>query len=179
MRLRHVIDIPWDTVAKLGPLYVSSGLLSYNELRKRWNKRRQAALGPVADQLRFALEDARRAFDDIVATPQRTPWFMAPARRELGQKLDDLSLRFSDSQLKIYVLEAIVAWNQAFANAPGVKEGKGTQDGHGDWVPAPEQIAEDQVRLARQSVIAQEGRKATESALERLNDLERKVSGTD
>lgn len=145
--------------------------------RKVWLRQHHVALGPAADELREALEAARTRFDDIVsAGGRRADWFQDEERRETDRKIEDLAERLTDEKLRTALTGVVAAWRVAFGAAPprriigGYMENYPTRQDRGEQAAAEKQFAQ-------QVQAAQAGQSDAQSALRRLNELERKTIG--
>ncbi|MFF3874682.1 hypothetical protein [Streptomyces sp. NPDC001978] len=144
--------------------------------RKVWVRRHRVALGPADDELREALTAIRTLFEDISAHGgRRADWFMAEERRETARRIQDLAERRKDGILRERLAGVTRAWDEAFAVAPPMRVLDGVLDPN---EPSESRDArEDHRRLGKQSVTASMALDRVQSALKRLNELERKTHG--
>lgn len=145
--------------------------------RKVWVRRHHVALGPAADELREALEAARTCFEDITsAGGRRADWFQDEERRDTDRKIEDLADRLKDEKLRTALTGVIAAWRSAFGHAPPRRIIGGYMDSYPTRQEQGEQAATE-ARFALQVQAAHAGQSDLQSALRRLNELERKTIG--
>ncbi|MCX4558106.1 hypothetical protein OHA02_18090 [Streptomyces phaeochromogenes] len=145
--------------------------------RKVWLRRHHLALGPSADELREALEAARTHFEDITsAGGRRVDWFQDDERRETDRRIENLRERLQDERLRSELNGIIAAWRSANGHAPPRRVIGGYI---GDYpTPADQQEQrEAQAAYGRQVPAAEAGLSHVQSAVRRLNELERKTIG--
>ncbi|MFF7749811.1 hypothetical protein ACFZCP_11245 [Streptomyces sp. NPDC007971] len=145
--------------------------------RKVWLRRHHLALGPAADGLRDALEASRTRFEDIIsAGGRRADWFEDEGRRDTDRKIEDLAERLKDEKLRTALTGVVAAWRSAFGHAPPRR----IIGGYMEDYPTPRQEGEqaaDEQRFALQVQAAQAGQLDAQSAMRRLNELERRTVG--
>ncbi|GGW45038.1 hypothetical protein CP966_20240 [Streptomyces galilaeus] len=148
--------------------------------RKLWLRRHQLALGPEAEELRKQLTAFRALLDDVASGSHRSDWFMHEDRRETSRALQDAAGRRDDPALKLSLNRLADAWNEVFALAPpprtklrflgGIEEVRQQRD-------VASQEARYMERIAQMCELAQTAKIDVQSALSRLNELERKTHG--
>jgi hypothetical protein len=145
---------------------VAVGSIGWTEYRVRSTTKARRAVGPAPDT-RAALLRARKDFDSIVAHGGQTvPFFMDEERNETGRHLHDLADRTSDHALAVKIVEASVAWDNAWAYAvPDVPAFEAYM------AQAHPEDAERRRRIELQLTIAREGRELCQQAIDRLNEL--------
>lgn len=94
--------------------------------------------------------------------------FMEERTKAAAQRLLDISNRVEDPSLQRSLEAITISWNEAFGHAPPVRV---MVSRLGD-PPDPEEL-KDQARFQRQEEVAEQGGRACDAALNRLNDLER------
>jgi hypothetical protein len=146
-------------------------------LYKAWTRRYVVALGPDGMAVREALTTARSLFGEII--DERgcdASWFLAEERRDTGQRLKDLSQRRDDPELRQAMVSVAQAWGDASGSAPPSR----VMMAYADMPETPQEQRRRQryaAARARQVDVAREGIERVETALKRLNKLERKIFG--
>ncbi|WP_327594041.1 hypothetical protein [Streptomyces chartreusis] len=148
--------------------------------RKVWLRRHHLALGPESEELRKQLTEFRALLDEVTSGHPRSDWFMHGDRREISQALRDAAERRDDLALKLSLDRLADAWDQIFALAPpprtklrflgGVEE---VRQQRGSAI----QDARDLECIHQMTELARTAKLDVQSALSRLNELERKTHG--
>ncbi|MCC5031886.1 hypothetical protein DMH02_001035 [Streptomyces sp. WAC 00631] len=149
-------------------------------IRKVWLRRHQLALGPEAEELRKQLTEFRALLEEVRSGYHRSDWFLHEGRREASRALRDAASRRDDPALKLALNRLATAWDQIFALAPpprtkvrflgGVEEVRQQRN-------AALQDARDIDKIHQMTELAQRAQLDVQSALSRLNELERKTHG--
>ncbi|MDL2077846.1 hypothetical protein QNN03_15520 [Streptomyces sp. GXMU-J15] len=170
----------WADWAKFVPGWLAFVWTVGAGTRKVWLRRHHLALGPEAEGLRTQLTELRALLDELTSGRHRSDWFMHEDRRETGRALRDAAGRRDDPGLKLSLDRLAEAWDEIFALAPqpraklrflgGVEEVR--QQRH-----AALQDAEDLERIHQMTELAHTAQLDVQSALSRLNELERKTHG--
>ncbi|MFJ8595506.1 hypothetical protein [Streptomyces sp. NPDC093598] len=167
----------WDDWPKFLPGWLAFLATVGTWAHKAWTRRHKVALGPDDEAVRLALTTARGLFREII--DQRgfeVTWYLAEERRDAGQRLKDLSRRRDDPQLVEAMTLVAQAWADAAAGAPPSR----IMMTYGDEPQTPRELRRrrkhDEAR-ERQVDSARVGIERVETALERLNTLERKAFG--
>ena len=155
----------------LGLSVVNSGALVVGAQRRR---HRRNAVGP-ADDIRPALTDARDGFRHLTAVGGETSsWFLDADRKATDQRLSDLAKRCDDEQLRRLLDDTAAAWRKCFALSPpphGVRV-----FGIGEYPESYRRQDEESARRKGEVVeAAHDGLDVANRALDRLNDLERRL----
>ncbi|MEV5976127.1 hypothetical protein [Streptomyces sp. NPDC052114] len=148
--------------------------------RKVWLRRHQLALGPEAEEVRKQLTDFRVLLDAVTSGGRRSDWFQHEERRETSRALQDAANRRDDPTLKLSLNRLAEAWAQIFALAPpprtklrflgGVEEVRQQRE-------SALQDARDLELMQQMADLANVAQLDVRTALNRLNELERKTHG--
>ena len=144
--------------------------LSYRLSHRQWKsqRERQRLLGDV-DEIRAAIVAARRRFMDIMnAGGRSSDYFLADENRETAERLMDAADRADDDLLSNEMREAAGAWTDAWACASPPP-----RDSTGKVITTDEIGTHKKQRNERQGDRADSGFWSCESALARLNVLDR------
>jgi hypothetical protein len=156
------------TAAALVAIAISLLALGSSELRWRAQRKGLRAVGPAGD-IRSAITQARRCFEDIVALGGRDASYFHGEHEGLGQHLLDLAPRPRDAMLAIRLARIAEAWADAFAYAPAKRGGRVVN------LAAPGPSAADVERQRKRSFqceVARDARELCQGALDRLNELD-------
>jgi hypothetical protein len=168
-----------DVIAALAATAAVYAVVSGEVRAKRQRKAEEAeklrrrAMGP-AKELREALVGSRTTFNEIGSMGGRDKsYFLDREKKMTGQNLLDLVNQLEDVELTSYLDQAGKAWDQAAALAPP-KRGGGLVNLSAPPSDALRKAEEARAGLyAEQTDRADEGIKACNDALGRLNALER------
>jgi hypothetical protein len=164
-------DLPAEIRAYLA-IVLAGGTFFWSEHRYRKVRKASRAIGPGLD-IRQSLEAVREDFDHIVSVGgETTRFFLEDVRRGSDQRLHDLSDRTEDAGLGTMLLEASVAWSNAWAIAPAPLGARMIDMNAIEETPAEKARQEE---MEREVEVAREGRDRCQEALGRLNALEREI----
>ncbi|GAA4671735.1 hypothetical protein GCM10023347_27130 [Streptomyces chumphonensis] len=173
-------DLSWADWLKFVPGWLAFVWTVGAGTRKVWLRRHQLALGPEAEALRRQLTEFRALLDEVTSGLHRSDWFMHEDRREVGRALRDAADRREDQVLKLSLNRLADAWDQIFALAPPVRARRrflGGADEVRQHRDSALQDARDIEQVHRMTELAHTAVLDVQSALSRLNELERKTHG--
>ncbi|MEU9641327.1 hypothetical protein [Streptomyces sp. NPDC048188] len=154
-------------------------------VHKWWTRRHKLALGPDDGELRTQLIELR-AWLETIPSGTRADWFMASERKEAARRLRDAAGRRTDRTLRLSLVRIANTWDEIFALAPPpprmvFRPLGGTRDDRGAYTEARRaealRDAADLERFQKMAERAGSALREVESALSRLNELERKTHG--
>ncbi|MFD5252575.1 hypothetical protein ACFWM5_06965 [Streptomyces bobili] len=148
--------------------------------RKVWLRRHQLALGPEAEELRKHLTGFRVLLDEVTSGRHLSDWFMHEDRRETGRALRDAADRRDDEALKLTLTRLAEAWDKIFALAPAPRVKLRFLGGYEEVKQSREAAlrdARDIDQIHQMTELARTAQLDVQSALSRLNELERKTHG--
>lgn len=151
---------------------VLSGLaFARGEMRQHREKQRRLATGPSED-LREAVADIRTLFENVIGSSGKTDEFFSDEEnRQTFQRVVDLTGRVEDPNLRSSLERISSAWRDVSALAPPQRV-RMYSAGQTNPTYVQEDI-EDRAKHQRQVEEAEHGKDASESALLRLNKLDR------
>ena len=140
-------------------------------MRQRRENKRRLATGPSED-LRGALTDIRALFGIVISSGGKTDRFFSDEEnKRKGQRVVDLTGRVEDADLRASLDRINATWGKAGDHAPP-KRVRVYFAGESNPTYIQQDI-EDRGQLQKQVEEAEHGRDASESALLRLNKLDR------
>ncbi|MGW2169931.1 hypothetical protein ACWC1C_05290 [Streptomyces sp. NPDC001705] len=148
--------------------------------RKVWLRRQHLALGPEAEELRTHLTETRSLLDEVTSGRHRSDWFMHEDRRETARALRDAADRRDDPALKLTLTRLAEAWDAIFALAPAPRPRLRFLGGYEEVKQQRATAlrdATDLEQLQQMTELAHTAQLDVQSALSRLNELERKTHG--
>ncbi|WP_432029852.1 hypothetical protein [Streptomyces sp. 1222.5] len=150
--------------------------------RNVWLRRHHLALGPEAEELRTQLTATRMLIEEVISAGPRADWFTHDDRRETARALRDAAARRDDPALKLTLTRLADTWDEIFALAPPPAPPRvrwldgGSEETHKRREIALRETA-DLERLQKMADRAREAQIDVQTALARLNELERRTLG--
>lgn len=169
----------WLDVAKFAPGYLSLAWLAAGATRKAIVRRHHIKIGPV-EEVRGTLQAVRTVFMDFGAGDVARTGLDLPGSRDLAIRLNDLSDRVADKQLRdaleetARTLMGVTEYRVPISNQVE-RPGEPVSDERRRELEQDQ--AERDRRAAQTAEIAGSGVILTSEALRRLNELERRTVG--
>lgn len=171
----------WDDWLKFTPGWLAFVWTVGLGARKVFVRQHHLALGPEAEELRTHLRETRALLEEVTSGGVRADWFTHPDRSETARKLRDAAGRRDDAALKLTLNRLADAWDGIFALAPPPRSRVRFVGGDGSPADRNREAAmQDAADLGRVQQMADRAREAlldVQTALDRLNELERKTLG--
>lgn len=167
----------WDDWLKFVPGWLAFLVTSGTGLRKAWTRRFHLALGPEAESLRELLISVRTLLEENRAFSHRLDWFFESERANLGRVLRDSAARRSDPALRLAITRVADSWDELYDLAPAMDGTVRRRRNPDRWEEAPKTPEEFSDRFQEMVDVAETGLIDIQTALDRLNELERRTTG--
>jgi hypothetical protein len=167
----------WDDWPKFVPGWLAFLATLGAGTRKAWTRRHHVALGLEAESLRSQLISVRALLEENTASSHRFDWFLDEDRMHLGRALRESTARRTDPALRLAITRVADAWDKLCELAPP-PEGVVRVRHNPERTELPPKTPQELIdRAAEIRDVALVGLVDVQTALDRLNQLERRTTG--